>query len=147
MKRRAFTLVELLVVISIIGLLSSIAVVNLGAARNKAKRAKAQAEVRMLFDAINRYNIDNGSWPGLGSGNLTTAAEWNSAWKTGYIDVTINPDPWGTYYFYDGLPNVECAPGNSSVCSAGPDAVFSSWNRADMTVQGDDICIYFDPMC
>ncbi|MCX6785799.1 MAG: type II secretion system protein [Candidatus Komeilibacteria bacterium] len=39
-NRKGFTLIELLVVIAIIGLLSSLAVVNLNSARGKARDAK-----------------------------------------------------------------------------------------------------------
>jgi prepilin-type N-terminal cleavage/methylation domain-containing protein len=40
MRRKAFTLVELLVVISIIGLLSTIAVTSLSSARRQSRNAK-----------------------------------------------------------------------------------------------------------
>ncbi len=46
-----FTLVELLVVIAIIGILSSVAVVNLNSARIKAKQAGAEATTRSLLAA------------------------------------------------------------------------------------------------
>ncbi|MFA6466240.1 MAG: type II secretion system protein [Patescibacteria group bacterium] len=42
-NNKGFTLVELLVVIAIIGILSTVAVVNLNSAREKAKAAAAQA--------------------------------------------------------------------------------------------------------
>ncbi len=48
MNKKGFTLVELLVVIAIIGILSSVAVINLNSARNKAKSAAVQATVAQL---------------------------------------------------------------------------------------------------
>lgn len=47
-RQLGFTLVELLVVIAIIGILSSVAVVNLNSARDKAK----QAAVLNIFDSL-----------------------------------------------------------------------------------------------
>ena len=48
MNKRGFTLIELLVVIAIIGLLSSLAVVNLNSARGKARDAKRVNDVKQL---------------------------------------------------------------------------------------------------
>ncbi|MCB9802853.1 type II secretion system protein [Candidatus Nomurabacteria bacterium] len=47
-----FTLVELLVVIAIIGILSSVAVVNLSSARNNAKTAAVKYSLASLSSAI-----------------------------------------------------------------------------------------------
>lgn len=43
-----FTLVELLVVISIIGLLASVVFTNVNSARNKARYARAQIDINQL---------------------------------------------------------------------------------------------------
>ncbi|KKP89281.1 MAG: Type II secretion system subunit H, I [Parcubacteria group bacterium GW2011_GWA2_36_10] len=51
-NKKGFTLVELLVVIAIIGILSSVAVVNLNSARDKAKRAAVLASLSGLGPAI-----------------------------------------------------------------------------------------------
>lgn len=48
MKQKGFTLVELLVVIAIIGILSTVAIVNLNSARDKAKFASAQAAMSQM---------------------------------------------------------------------------------------------------
>lgn len=145
-NRKGFTLIELLVVIAIIGLLATIVLISLNAARDNAKVVKAQSEVRILYEAIIRYHIDNIAWP-TPCNNMDTVAEWNGAWKSGYINSYVGADPWGTSYFFDGCPDSECGLGQTALCSAGPNGSFQSWNRADRTPQGDDICIYFDPEC
>jgi len=76
-RRQGFTLVELLVVIAIIGLLSTVAVVATNQARTKAKYAKATAEVKLLKDAMIRYNIDTGLWPGNGVNRILESRRYD----------------------------------------------------------------------
>jgi prepilin-type N-terminal cleavage/methylation domain-containing protein len=58
-KQLGFTLVELLVVIAIIGILSSVAVVNLNSARQKAKIAAVKHSLASLGPAIQLCYADN----------------------------------------------------------------------------------------
>ena len=63
MNKKGFTLVELLVVIAIIGILSSVAVVNLNTARDKAKDAKAMQELSTAHvTAQLNYDTNNGEY-------------------------------------------------------------------------------------
>lgn len=61
--REGFTLIELLVVISIISLLSSIVFSALNSAREKAKVAKARAELHNARNALALLELDTGKWP------------------------------------------------------------------------------------
>lgn len=58
--RKGFTMVELLVVISIIGLLSSVVLASTNEAREKAQYAKAQAELRQIVNSIAQLESDTG---------------------------------------------------------------------------------------
>lgn len=62
-----FTLMELLVVISIIGLLSSLGMVSLNSARIKARDALRMADMAQLRTALTLYYDDNGAYPVCGS--------------------------------------------------------------------------------
>lgn len=141
---KGFTLIELLVVISIIGILSTIALISLDAAKERARVAKAKSQVRQLYDALLRYEIDNNAWP-PSCDNIDTVEEWNAE-MSGYLTI-VPRDPWGDTYHFDGCPDIECESGYSSVCSAGRDATFQSQNNSSMQVLGDDICIFFPPVC
>jgi prepilin-type N-terminal cleavage/methylation domain-containing protein len=62
-KLSGFTLVELLVVISIIGILSSFAIVSLNAARTKARDALRKGDMAQLRTALNLYYDDFSAYP------------------------------------------------------------------------------------
>src|SRR5215472_6129792 len=90
-QQAGFTLIEIMVVILILGLLATLVVQSLRGATDKAKRTKAMADLAELKTALDRYYIDNGSYPttdqGLnalvnppGSGNIPANYE-----EGGYI--------------------------------------------------------------
>ena len=58
--RCAFTLIELLIVVAIIGILAAIAVPNFMNAQTKAKISKAYSDIRSLAMANEMYALDNG---------------------------------------------------------------------------------------
>ena len=58
LARGGFTLIEILVVISIIGLLASIILVSLKQARNKAADARIQQELNQIRNQLEIGNVD-----------------------------------------------------------------------------------------
>jgi len=69
MKRKGFTLVEIMIVVAIIALLAAIAIPNLLAARRTANEAAAKATVRSLATAAETYSTSHaGSYPTAVSG-------------------------------------------------------------------------------
>jgi len=84
-NKSAFTLLELLVVISIIGLLSTLAVVALSSSRTKARDAKRVTEVNQMVKAIELYYDKKGYYP-----EYTTSLRCNSSTSlTGLVAENI----------------------------------------------------------
>ena len=64
-RRAAFTLVELLVALAIVGIISALALAGFGIASASADRSKAMGNMRAIGSAIPAYAADhNGSLPG-----------------------------------------------------------------------------------
>ena len=63
MKKSGFTLVELLVVISIIGVLASVVFASINSARAKARDARRIADLRQIATALEFYYDANGQYP------------------------------------------------------------------------------------
>ena len=62
-KKQGFTLVEILVVVSIIGLLSSIVLVGLGSFRARGRDARRVADLRETQNALELYYGKFGGYP------------------------------------------------------------------------------------
>ncbi len=61
--RRAFTLIELLIVVAIIAILAAIAVPNFLEAQVRSKASRVKADMRSLRTAIETYYIDYNKYP------------------------------------------------------------------------------------
>jgi general secretion pathway protein G len=63
MKKKAFTLIELLIVVAIIAILAAIAVPNFLEAQTRAKVSRSKADMRTCATAIESYVVDYNKYP------------------------------------------------------------------------------------
>ena len=66
MKRRAFTLVELIVVIVILGILAALLAPRLTSASDEAKQSRRMADLTTVEAALRDYHMKNGVYPSTG---------------------------------------------------------------------------------
>ncbi len=74
-SQKGFTLVELLVVISIIGLLSSIVLTSVNSARAKARDARRIADFKQIQTALEFFYDSQGKYP-QSPGHATWSGHW-----------------------------------------------------------------------
>jgi prepilin-type N-terminal cleavage/methylation domain-containing protein len=125
-KRRhtAFTLIELIVVVSIIAILAGLVLSTAGYARKKSARARAETEIAALAAACESYKADNGVYASNPATN-TLDARSNldpSAYSNASLllyeqlsgDLAHNRQPTGKSYF-SFKPNMLLPAGGSII--------------------------------
>ncbi len=92
-NKNGFTLVELLIVVSVIGVIASIAIPNLLSATQKSRQKATMADMKTIGTAIEMYMTDHFIAPG----DLTFG---NSTLKNFYIKKMPGTDKWGNSWEY-----------------------------------------------
>jgi len=101
-KKRGFTLLELLIVIGLIGILISIAAVSYSSAQKRSRDARRMQDVKAVSDAMEQYYADSGGTYPTSEVLLTTDNKYLPAGmpkdpKTS-LDYTIAYDADGVDY-------------------------------------------------
>jgi prepilin-type N-terminal cleavage/methylation domain-containing protein len=96
-----FTLVELLVVVSIIGLLSGMVVISIKNVKAKARDSQRLSDMSTIVTALNMYHNDNNAYP-IFDGYITNADVLSTALKNAKALTSVPKDPLdsGTYRYY-----------------------------------------------
>lgn len=101
-RMSAFTLLELLVVVAIIGLLAGYVGPKYFGQLGKAEVKAARAQIDSFEKALDQYRLDVGRYPSTEDGlaALTAQPGGVSKWTGPYLKKGIPPDPWGNAYIY-----------------------------------------------
>jgi len=119
-KNKGFTLMELLVVMTIMAVLMGLALVSYQGARRTARDGKRKSDLEEIRGALEMYRTDLDAYPG----NLGVLG--------GYIDVPVDPAT-GANYFYSSSDDayILCAileiPGTDT-CSGCADCDYRTTN-------------------
>jgi general secretion pathway protein G len=96
---RAFTLIELMVVILILAILAALIVPRIMHRVADAKRAKAKTDIETLSNLLQHYYVDTDQFP-TSLQDLRVCPNGVNNWHGPYTTKNIPPDPWGHEYIY-----------------------------------------------
>jgi general secretion pathway protein G len=137
---RGFTLIEIMVVVTILGILAALIVPRVVGRTDDARVAAARQDIAQLMQALKLYRLDNGRYPSSEQG-LRALVEKPAIdpvpqnWKSGgYLDASsVRKDPWGNDYQYlnpglHGEIDVLSFGRDGQPGGEGPDADIGSWS-------------------
>jgi general secretion pathway protein G len=130
-----FTLVEILVVITIIGLIMSLVGPRVLSYLSDSKVKTARIQIQGFSAALDLYYLDNGRYPTSteGLGVLAQRPDGASTWNGPYLSGNSVPkDPWGRPYVYK-FPGQQ---GAYDIVSLGPEGREGDSSVAAATVTG-----------
>ena len=103
-QTRGFTLVEMLVVLTIIGLIAGLVGPRVLAYVGDARQKSAELQINALTSALDLFYIDAGRYPTKSEGlqALVTKPTSVQNWNGPYLrDGKVPLDPWGSEYTYN----------------------------------------------
>jgi general secretion pathway protein G len=118
---RAFTLVEIMLVVAILGVLAALVIPRIAGESEHTREIAARSDITGgIKTALDHYNVDMGTYPASLQDLLAQPSRNAANWRGPYLDPAVLPkDPWKNLYLYT-------YPGKHSTVSydlwsAGPD--------------------------
>ncbi len=133
--RRGVTLIEMLVVVTIIALFAALVAPRMLNRAGAARRTAARAQINSFMTAIGAYKLDTGLFPTTEQGlpALRVAPAGITQWQGPYLPQDIPVDPWGRPYEYKfpgdhgDEPDIICLGADGQPGGDGDNADIVSW--------------------
>lgn len=101
-REAGVTLIEMMVVVTIIALFAALVLPKMIGQADRARRTAARAQINAYMTALGSYKLDTGVYPTTEQGlqALRVKPEDVSNWQGPYLQKDIENDPWGHPYIY-----------------------------------------------
>ncbi len=129
---RAFTLIELLLVLVILAVLAAVVIPKLTGRVQESKKKATITQISSIKTALDTYETDNGSYPDPADGLSALVVQPASAGSNWHKQMDEIPkDSWGNDFKYELTGD-----GSYNVISAGPDGQFGDEDDIDIFTKG-----------
>ena len=134
--RRGITLIEMLVVLTIIALFAALVAPRMLGQADRARVTQAHAQVNSFMTALGAYKLDTGTYPTteMGLQALRNRPQNVNQWQGPYLPQDIPNDPWGRAYIYrfpgehePSEPEILCLGADGQPGGEGINADIVSW--------------------
>jgi general secretion pathway protein G len=134
-SRAGVTLIEMLVVVTIIGLFVALVAPNMFKQADKGRITAARAQMQNFMTALGTYKLDTGLFPTTEQGLAALRVKPNDVnqWNGPYLVIEIPKDPWGHEYQYKfpgehgEEPEITCLGADGQSGGEGLNADIVSW--------------------
>jgi general secretion pathway protein G len=101
-RQAGVTLIEMLVVVTIIALFAALVAPRMLKRTDTARVVAARAQINSFMTALGAYKLDTGLFPTTDQGlqALRAGPQGVNQWQGPYLPQEIPVDPWGRAYFY-----------------------------------------------
>ncbi|MBL8217908.1 MAG: type II secretion system major pseudopilin GspG [Bryobacterales bacterium] len=101
-SRAGVTLIEMLVVVTIIALFAAIVAPRMLSRGDAARKTAVRAQINSFMTALGAYKLDTGLFPTTEQGlnALRVKPQGLNNWQGPYLPQDIPNDPWGTPFAY-----------------------------------------------
>ncbi len=136
-KQQGFTLLEMIVVVTIIAILAAYIAPKVAGRVDDARISKAKSDIRVLESSLELYKLDNFVYPASGQGLSALTSQPSGSelknWRQGGYIKKLNKDPWGNDYQYlfpgtNGEFDVFSLGADASTGGEGEAADIGNWN-------------------
>jgi general secretion pathway protein G len=136
-SQRGITLIEMLVVVTIIALFAALVAPRMIGKADSARRTAAHAQINSFMTALGSYKLDTGTYPSteMGLNALRVKPENVPQWAGPYLPQDIPLDPWSRPYLYKypgdhgDEPDVVSLGGDGQPGGEGNNADIVSWSN------------------
>lgn len=101
-QRSGITLIEMLVVVTIIALFAAVVGTTMFKKTDQARVTAAKVQINNLMDALGQFKLDTGVFPTTEQGLNALRIKPDSVnnWNGPYMPKDVPMDPWGHAYVY-----------------------------------------------
>ena len=104
-SQQAFTLIEVMIVVVILGILAAVVIPKILDRPDQARHSAAKSDIAVIMQQLKLYRLDNTFYPSTDQGlqALTVKPATNPIpmnWKQGGYLERLPNDPWGRPYLY-----------------------------------------------